>query len=319
MKTPSYWYKHSPTLTALVLLPVAQFYRLGGQMRRWWAEPYRARIPVICVGNIVAGGAGKTPVALALGDMLLKNGNSPVFVTRGYGGKMTGPLRVDLSCHTAIDVGDEAILLARVAPVFVGRDRVAAIRAAEKEGTHIIMDDGLQNPLINPDLKLLVIDGETGIGNGLIIPAGPLRETLKDVLQRITAVIMVGKSDNQKLLDKIRCPILRANWKPALPADFRSDGKFYAFAGIGRPGKFYDTCRQSGLNLVDTENFADHYMYTLDDLEALQKEADAYGAQLLTTEKDWVRLPPEWQKKIMAFPVTLVFDEIDVLVRLLKR
>lgn len=318
MKAPPFWYKQSATAAAQLLSPIAQLYRLASYVRRWGANPYRAKIPVICIGNIVAGGAGKTPVALTLAEMLLKGGNNPIFVTRGYGGQERGPLRVDLARHTAHDVGDEALLLARVAPVWVGQDRAAAIRAAESQGSHIILDDGLQNPHVKPDLTFLVIDGETGLGNGKIIPAGPLRETFNDVIRRITAVIMIGKHDEQKLMSRIRCPILRANWQPNLPPHFPVTERFFAFAGIGRPLKFYETCRQSGLTLIDTEDFADHYMFTVKDLKRLQKKAEGYHAKLLTTEKDWVRLPPEWQKTITALPVNLVFEETDVLIRLLK-
>jgi len=318
MKTPAFWYKSSPTGLARLLWPLAQIYRIASHCRRWGANPYHAKIPVICVGNIVAGGAGKTPVALNLAKMLLTNGNNPVFVTRGYGGKEVGPLKVDLTRHTARDVGDEALLLARFASVWVGRDRAAAIRAAEPHGSHIILDDGLQNPHISPNLTFLVIDGETGLGNGQIIPSGPLRENFRDLIQRITAVIMIGKSDAHHLTSRIRCPILHAHWQPDLPTNFPSHQKFYAFAGIARPAKFYETCQQSGIQLAGHEDFADHHFFTPNELLRLQKTAQHQGARLLTTEKDWVRLSPEWQKKITAFPVTLVFNEVDALVRLLK-
>lgn len=318
MKTPAFWYKSSPDLLALALRPFAQIYRLGSTLRRWRARPYKAKVPVICVGNVVAGGAGKTPVVLSLAAMLLNNGHKPVFVTRGYGGQQKGPLNVDIALHTAADVGDEALLLARLAPTWVGRDRAAAIRAAETQGTHIILDDGLQNPHIKPDLTFLVMDGESGLGNGLIIPAGPLRENFDDLLHRITAVIMIGKNNDPSWTRKILCPLLHAHWQPRLPADFPTSQNFLAFAGIARPSKFYDTCRQSGLRLVGHENFADHHFFTFHELFCLQERAAKLDAKLLTTEKDWVRLSPKWQKKITAFPVSLVFDKADALLKILK-
>lgn len=316
MKTPAFWYKKSVTPEAFLLLPLAQIYRLAGSLRRLWAHPYRAKVPVFCIGNLVAGGAGKTPVALALAEILLEKGYKPLFVTRGYGGKERGPLRVDPLRHTAKDVGDEALLLARRAPVWIGRDRAAAIRAAEPHGSHIILDDGLQNPHIKPDAALLVVDGKTGFGNRHLIPAGPLREPLQKALKRVTAAIVVGDKEYPEDL-QMDCLILNASLQPCLPETFAKTAIFFAFAGIGRPAKFYETCRKAGLTISGTEDFADHHMYTPEDLERLKQKAKDSQAMLLTTEKDWVRLSPDWQKIVTAFPVKLVFDKTDFLTKLL--
>lgn len=318
MKTPTFWYKPAG-LTALLLQPVATIYRAVSSLRGLFIVPYRAQLPLICLGNIVAGGAGKTPSALALAELLKQQGAKPVFVTRGYGGRERGPVLVDLTRHTARDVGDEALLLARAAPVWVGRDRPAAIRAAEQQGgTHILLDDGLQNPSILPDIAFLVIDGDSGLGNGCLIPAGPLRESLDAAIRRITAVILVGARDEQRIADRVQCPVFRAAWQAHLPDDFPRTQKFFAFAGIGRPEKFYQTARASGLDLVGTENFPDHYEFSRDDLDKLQHRAAAMNAELLTTEKDWVRLPENWQKEIRPFPVKLTFNNTEQLVQLLK-
>jgi tetraacyldisaccharide 4'-kinase len=316
MKAPTFWYHRS--VLAFGLLPLSWFYWLGGKIRRAIATPYRAKIPVICVGNIVAGGAGKTPTALSLGHALQQGGAHPVFVTRGYGGTEQGPLRVDLTLHTAREVGDEALLLARIAPVWVGRDRAAAIRAAEPHGTHIIMDDGLQNPFVLPDLAFLVLDGESSFGNGFLIPAGPLRETFGDALKRVSAVILIGEQRDQAIAAVSQCPVMHARWEPNLPQDFPVPQKFFAFAGIGRPAKFYETAIKAGLNIVATQDFSDHYPYSDDDLAALEKKAATHNARLLTTEKDWVRLPDHVRRRVTAFPVKLVFKQPDQLARFLS-
>jgi tetraacyldisaccharide 4'-kinase len=234
MKAPDFWFEPPGTIANL-LTPFGMLWKAGSAARRALASPYHAHKPVICVGNIVAGGAGKTPAAMAIAQLLRDNGKTPVFVTRGYGGKEAGPLRVDPLKHGVDDVGDEALLLARMAPTWIGRDRAAAIREAEPNGSHIILDDGLQNPNIQPDISFLVIGGETGLGNGCLIPAGPLRETLEDALKRVTAVILVGAHDAQNITARVSCPVLRAELKPVLPPDFPRRDKFFAFAGIGRP------------------------------------------------------------------------------------
>lgn len=317
MKTPAFWYK-KPGVESLLLLPLTIFWRAGGVIRRAMASPYRASVPVICIGNVVAGGAGKTPAAMAIAHLLMKAGHKPVFVTRGYGGQQQGPLRINPDRHSARDVGDEALLLACMAPVWLGRDRVAAIKEAEKHGTHIILDDGLQNPSVLPNTALLVIDSATAFGNGHLIPAGPLRESVAEVMKRITAIILVGENVEQKIAGLARCPIARATWQPNLPADFPRGEKFIAFAGIAKPEKFYETCRAAGLTLVETEDFPDHHFFSAGELAKLRKRAAKAKARLLTTEKDWVRLQAGDQAQVTAFPVKLVFEDATAIKRLLN-
>jgi tetraacyldisaccharide 4'-kinase len=315
MKTPAFWYEERGLLAHL-LSPLGLFWRAGNALRHAWATPYRAKIPVICVGNIVTGGSGKTPTALALAEMLIASGHKPGFVTRGYGGKNPGPVRVILGRHSAQEVGDEALLLARVAPVWVGHDRAAALKLAEKEVSHVILDDGLQNPSVLPNLSLLVIDGEVGFGNGLVMPAGPLRETYESAMSRITAVVLVG-GDEQRLGVRVQCPLLRARYEPQLATDFPRGEKFFAFAGIARPEKFYATCRKAGLALADTEDFTDHHPFTAREIANLQAEAKARNAVLLTTEKDWVRLPASIQPQVLTVPIKLTFEDSVAVGRLL--
>lgn len=316
MRAPQFWYQPEGRL-ARALAPLEKAYRFGAALRRFFARPYRAGVPVICVGNVTAGGSGKTPTALALAALLQQRGHKPVFVTRGYGGAQRGPLRVDAAHHSAEDVGDEALLLLRQAPVWIGRDRAAAIREAEKNASHIILDDGLQNPHIAPDLSLLVMDGAAGLGNGHMIPAGPLREPLAEALRRVAAVLVVGDGpagDWEKTCAK---PVLRARLQPVIPADFPRDEKFLAFAGIGRPEKFYALCRKEGLTLAATKEFADHHPFTQGELDRLEQKARNLGARLLTTEKDFVRLPAYFRTRVLTFPIRLEFEDNAAMERLL--
>lgn len=306
MKAPAFWYQ-PVSWQAKMLQPFAKLFWAGGLVRSAMAKAYTSSVPVICVGNIVAGGAGKTPTCLALAAILKEQNAKPVFVTRGYGGSECGPLRVDPTHHTASQVGDEALLLARIAPTWIGRNRAAAIKAAQADATHIIMDDGLQNPSVKPARSFLVIDGAIGIGNAQIIPAGPLRENLDSALKRVDAVILIG-DDTHHIARQIYKPIIHAHIRTDLSADFPNVATFLAFAGIGRPEKFYQTCHEAGLNLIGTQDFPDHHPFT--ELELLNLEAKTLKrhAELLTTEKDWVRLPPVWQTKVRTLPVKLVFD-----------
>ena len=313
MKAPKFWFEKD-SLAAQLLSPASALYEIAGQWRRAMATPYQAGVPVICVGNVTAGGAGKTPTALALASLLKAKGHNPGFVTRGYGGSQHGPLRVDPAHHGTEEVGDEAMLLIRRAPVWIGRDRAAAIREAEKSSSHIILDDGLQNPNIKPDIALLVIDGAVGIGNGRVIPAGPLREPLEDALQRATAVLVIGDGG----IATGGKPLLRGHLAPVIPADFPRDAAFLAFAGIGRPKKFYDLCRKAGLNIAATMDFADHHPFKSGELQRLERTARERGAKLLTTEKDFVRLPAWFQERVATFPVELKFEDLAAIEKLLN-
>jgi len=321
MKTPRFWYR-PPDVLSRLLAPAGQAYRAAGLLRRKLVAPYRAAVPVICVGNVVAGGAGKTPVALAIAAVLKRLGRKPVFVSRGYGGAESGPLPVDPGKHTAREVGDEALLLASVAPCWIGRDRTAAVRAAEREATHIILDDGLQNPAVAHSLSLLVIDGETGVGNGELIPAGPLRETLADALKRVDAVIMIG-DDRSGIFSHLSSagktlPVLRSFLRPCLPEGFPRGGKFFAFAGIARPEKFYATCREAGLDVVRTRDFPDHHMFRAEELAELAGQARRGNLNLITTEKDAQRIPREFRSQISVLPVEISFEEEERLLFLLQ-
>jgi tetraacyldisaccharide 4'-kinase len=266
------------------------------------------------VGNLTVGGSGKTPVAIAIAHMLQERGAPPAFVSRGYGRKGASPLMVDIQSNDASAVGDEALLLARVAPTIVSRDRATGARIAEAQGASvIIMDDGHQNFSLKKDLSLVVVDGECGFGNGRIVPAGPLRESVRQGLRRADAVILMG--DGDPALSGLAGPVLRA----CLSGTTRFDReRVVAFAGIGRPEKFFATLREAGAALVETHAFDDHHVYSAAAIANLKSCAAQANAVLITTEKDFVRLGPKEREGIEVLPVHAVFEDESALARLFE-
>ncbi|MFV9875288.1 MAG: tetraacyldisaccharide 4'-kinase [Rickettsiales endosymbiont of Dermacentor nuttalli] len=319
--TPSFWYK-TKSYISYILLPLAFLYSLIVYIRNKFTIPKKARIPVICIGNIIAGGAGKTPVAIAIAKALLAHNIKVAFVTRGYKGNTICSTKVDLSCHTASHVGDEALLLAKIAPVYINKDRYNAIETAVNHGIElVIMDDGLQNPTIYKDIKVLVIDGLHGIGNGYLIPAGPLRETLVSALKKIDYVIIIG-DDKNSFTSKvpINIPVIKASVEITNNLELK-DKKFLAFTGIGLPNKFFNTLTKNGAQIILRKIFPDHYQYTTNDLYTLKKLAKTCNADLITTEKDIVRLKPDDQKHIIIVPIETKLGEIfiDMLIKHIKK
>jgi tetraacyldisaccharide 4'-kinase len=311
MRAPSFW-RHRGAVARL-LAPLGALYGASVAFKSANAKPYRARLPVLCIGNLTAGGSGKTPVALAVAQMLRAQGKEPLFLTRGYGGKEAGPALVKPH-HSARLMGDEALLLARTAPTIVSRDRaIGAAFAAGQRADVIVMDDGHQNFALAKDMSLVVVDGAGGFGNGLVLPAGPLREPVKQGLARADAVVVMG--DGNPDLAGFQGPVLRA-WLEPLPHDF-AGRKVFAFAGIGRPQKFFDTLAATGALLQGAESFADHYYYRPDDLAGLKARAQSMGALLVTTEKDLVRIPPEARAGISALAVRARFADEAALSKIL--
>jgi tetraacyldisaccharide 4'-kinase len=316
LPAPEFWAR--PGLVANLLAPFAWAHAAAGTARRALARPLRAGVPVLCVGNIVAGGAGKTPVALDLARRLAARGAHPHLLSRGYGGSAVGPLAVDPARHDAAAIGDEPLLLARAAPTWVARDRVAGARAAIAAGAGVIvMDDGFQNPALAKDLSLLVIDGAYGFGNGRVIPAGPLREPVEGALARADAVVLMG-GDETGMAARLRgrC-VLEA--RLVAVAGVALDGPLLAFAGIGRPEKFFRTAIETGANLVARRAFPDHHRFTAAELARLGNEAERAGARLLTTAKDAVRLPPQWRARVGVLEVAVEWRDAAVLDALLDR
>lgn len=320
MKQPEFWYRSPdhPGLLASTLRPMGW---LTGVLtaRRVAREPeYRAKVPVICVGNLHLGGTGKTPVVIALVEQLLAMGLRPQILSRGYGGRITEPTLVDPNKHRAVDVGDEPLLLAAFTSVWVGKDRSMTARAAEENGADIlIMDDGFQNPALAKDLSLLVVDQARGFGNGLCFPAGPLREDVERGLARADLVILLehtGKHGLPPELASAPCPIIRASLKP-LQTGMSWDGlKVLAFAGIGHPQKFFDTLKSLGAELAETIALDDHQPISAGLATRLLRQARSMNAQLVTTEKDAVRLPDAMRREVLALPVRLQFADPPVLV-----
>ena len=306
MRTPPFW--QSLNVTSAVLLPLGLLYYAGAWLDRHLSTAKRAPLPVISVGNVTAGGAGKTPVTLTLAALLQAQGYIPHIATRGYGGAAQTAHRVTPQ-DSWREVGDEALLLQRTAPTWVGKNRLAAAHAAHNAGaTALLLDDGLQHHALKKDLSLLVIDGAYGLGNHLPLPAGPLREPLACALKRCDAVIMIGE-DAQHVRPLISLPIFNAHLVPEKVADTMRIDRWIAFAGIGRPEKFFTTLRTHGLTVVAQHAFADHHPYSDAELDTLRAAAREVNARLITTEKDWVRLPEARRAEISTFPVTLQFED----------
>jgi len=301
---------------ARLLAPAAWLYGRAAMLRERRAHPVAPPVPVLCIGNLTAGGAGTPPIAIAAARLLREAGRKPFFLTRGHGGALRGPLRVDPARHAAADTGDEPLLLARVAPTIVARARVAGARMAAAQGANcIVMDDGLQNPSLAKTLRLVVVDGETGFGNGRAMPAGPLRAPLAHGLSLADGFALVGE-DSLGLAASLaaRAPVLRATLEPSAEDAARLRGRrLLAFAGIGRPAKFFATLEACGAELVGREGFADHHPYREGEVAALRARADAAGATLATTEKDMVRVPPAQRGGILVLPVEARFAPVDAL------
>jgi tetraacyldisaccharide 4'-kinase len=311
MRAPRFWGNppERPGVLARLLAPLAWIWTALTRRRLRRGPGARVGVPVICVGNLTAGGAGKTPTVAALVQRLAARGVAAHVVSRGHGGRLEGPVRVEPARHRAVEVGDEPLLLAAFAPVWIGRDRAAAARAATAAGAGaIVMDDGLQNPGLAKDLSIVVVDAGYGFGNGRVIPAGPLREPVTDGLARADLVLAIGPEAARARF--------AGRWPQAQPLAEGALGPLatgmdwrglsvVAFAGIGRPEKFFATLAAEGAEVVAAHGFPDHARFEPRILARLEAEAKAAGAQLVTTEKDAVRLPPGFRPKVLVLPVRL--------------
>ena len=312
MRAPGFWTAESGGAAAAALTPLSWIHCLAARARAGLVRPSQASLPVICVGNFTAGGAGKTPTVLALTALLAADGIRPHILTRGYGGRERGPLKVDPACHDAHAVGDEALLLARAAPTWVCRDRPAGAAAAAAAGAPLLlMDDGMQTPGLTKDLCLAVVDGGAGFGNGRLLPAGPLREPLARGLRRVHALVLVGPDRRRALaaLGPLAAPVIEAALVPGGEACALRGRPVVAFAGIGRPDKFFETLTDSGCTVIARYAFADHRRFRDGEIAAIIAYAKERDAVPVTTEKDHVRLPPEARAAVRALPVTLVWRD----------
>jgi tetraacyldisaccharide 4'-kinase len=327
MHEPDFWYRPSSWMSRL-LMPLAAIYGAiaGHRLQR---EGVDAGIPVLCVGNYHVGGAGKTPTVLALAKLLRDLDETPVVLSRGYGGRLQGPVTVDPDRHGAADVGDEPLMLARTIPVVVARDRLDGVALARSQGaTVIVMDDGFQNPAVAKDASLIVIDAQRGLGNGCVFPAGPLRAPLLPQIARTDALIVVGDGAGAGEV----AAAVTARGKPVLSANLKANDasiaslagkRVAAFAGIGDPNRFFRTLRASGIEVVLEQAFADHHAFSQSEIETLIAQATREALTLVTTEKDLARLRgreglPDRAREIVAFAVTLEIDGVAELRKLVS-
>ena len=307
MRAPEFWQRRGAASTAL--LPAAALFDAAGRLRRRLAHPAQAGMPVICIGNLVAGGAGKTPLTLALAEDLTRRGLAVRILSRGYGGSLAGAVQVDPTIHSYRETGDEPLLLAEAAPCIVARDRPAgAALARQSGGQMLLMDDGLQNPSLVQDLRLIAVDGGYGFGNGRVMPAGPLREARAGGLERAQAAVLIGEDPHGLGSDLARhLPVARARLVASGDTAHWRGRRVVAFAGIGRPQKFFDSLTGLGVDLVAGISFPDHHPYRADELADLVEQADRGNATAVTTAKDWVRLPAELRARVETLPVRLAW------------
>jgi tetraacyldisaccharide 4'-kinase len=319
MRAPEFWSQKNlgAQLASALLSPAGWVYGASVAYKAARAQPYRSKAKVICVGNLTAGGTGKTPIAIAIARAFMERQHKVVMLTRGYGGRMRGPAVVHAQTDVATDVGDEALVLAAAAPVVISRDRTAGAKLAESLGAEVIvMDDGHQNFSLAKDLSLVVVDAETGFGNRRVMPAGPMREPVGQGLARADAVVLVG--NGRAPMPDLGKPLLRAHIVPVDVLQLEAQ-QAIAFAGIGRPEKFFATLERLGAELADIQSFPDHHVYVQGELEQLRRKARVLRAILVTTEKDFVRLPPSERQDILYIPVRAAFENRAALNTLLDR
>jgi tetraacyldisaccharide 4'-kinase len=296
LRAPFWWYRRAGVL-ASALSPLGALYGRMAERKAAQGTPYRSRVPVICIGNFTAGGGGKTPTAIAIAEVLKAAGERPYFLTRGYGGKAQGPVLAAKE-QSAAEIGDETLLLLAHAPAVVSADRAAGAKLIEgTDATVIVMDDGFQNPQLAKDFSLIVVDSNVGLGNGLVMPAGPLRAPLAKQITRADALFLIGDGGKAAPLTKsfeaADKPVLKARMVPRGDTRWLGVLPVIGFAGIANPKKFYATLSQNGARITGTRSFPDHHPYTERQAERLLRWAREWNAMLVTTEKDWVRLPED--------------------------
>ncbi len=319
LKAPKFWYKKNDTYLSNTLYPLSLLFRFGTKIRNIISRQRISKIPVICIGNIVVGGAGKTPVALKLGSMLKQNGYKPHFVSKGYGGIETNNTLIK-EWHSAQSVGDESLLLSEVAPTWIGKDRNKSFMLAKENGADcIIMDDGFQNPTLQKDFSIIVINGEQGFGNKRVIPSGPLRESVARGISRANLIIVIGEIDEntrKKISNSV--PLIHANFKISRDNKIYKNQKVTAFAGIAYPEKFYNSLNEQGAILVKKISYPDHHIFDENDMLNLAETANMTKSILVTTKKDFVRIPKSYRSLVSTLNGEIEFEDEKLLVEILS-
>ena len=319
LKAPKFWYLKRDSLLSNSLYPFSLLFRLGTKIRNLLSIERKTTLPIICVGNIVIGGAGKTPVALKIGNMLIKAGYKPHFVSKGYGGLEKNNTLVK-DWHSPQSVGDEPLLLSEIAPTWIGLDRNKSFQLAREKGADcIVMDDGFQNPTLQKDFSIIVINGEQGFGNKRVIPSGPLRESINRGLSRTNLVILIGEiSDEVRNKIPKHIPLIAANFKIKEDEMILKGQRVTAFAGIAYPEKFFNSLKLVNTNIVDKISYSDHHIYTENDLLNLAEIANKNKSILVTTKKDMVRIPKNFRSLVKTIDGFIEFDDENLLLEILS-
>lgn len=318
MIAPKFW--RSKTLISILLYPFSLIYYVGFLLRKFLTKPYKGKIKILCIGNITTGGGGKTPTALKIGEILKRQGVKFAYLSKGYGGSLKNFTKVDLVVHTANEVGDEPLLLAEIADTYTCKNRKIAVKTFSKKQCNyelIIMDDGFQNPTIFKDKNLVVINGESGFGNGFLLPAGPMRETFAGAIKSCKDYLIIGH-DRQNIQESLinnganvyKAEIIEKN-KP------KENSKYFAFSGLANNEKFINSLKNADYDIKKFINFGDHYKYTSCEISTIIEEAKKDNLEIITTKKDWVKIPKEYQSKIEFLEIELRFYDDEKFLKFL--
>ena len=319
LKAPKFWYYKYDTFYSQILFPLSILFRFGTALRKFFSKERKSPIPTICIGNIVVGGAGKTPVSLKISKLLIKAGYNPHFITKGYAGIVSDCTLVE-NWHSPITVGDESLLLSKVAPTWIGKNRIrSSYLAKENNADCLIMDDGFQNPSIHKDFSIVIIDGEQEFGNQKVLPAGPLREKIQTGLSRANIAVVIGDMSEEliNIMPK-NITVFNAKFEIDKNNEIFKGKNITAFAGIAYPDKFYDSLDEQGAKIVKKISYPDHYIYTENDMLSLAETANKTKSILVSTKKDYVRIPKSYRSLVNTLDGEIIFKDEELVVKILS-